>query len=67
MMVLELKSKEFYYHIGVVYSVQEVVEADITKVDLFLESKPRDANVAYARCRFAVVCYMHSSYVIYVD
>ena len=39
----------------------------MAKEDLFLESKRRYINVAYARCRSAVVCHMHSGYIININ
>ena len=67
MMALELKSKEFCYYVRVIDGAREVVEADMTKADQFLESKPRDANVACARCRSTMVYHMCRSYIICID
>ena len=43
------------------------MKADIAKADPFLESKPRDINLACGRCGSAVVCYMYSCCIINID
>ena len=64
---LKLKSKELCYHVRVVDGTLEVVEMDITKSYPFLESKPRDVNVACVRYGSAVVSYICGYHVINID
>ena len=66
-MALELKAEEFGHYVGVVHGAREVVQADMTQADPFLESKPRDANVACARCRLAVICHVNRGDIVYIN